>query len=298
MTPVIELKKVSKQFKETVVLKNISLSMYEGECIALLGKNGAGKSTIINLILDLFYPTSGEVKLSYQKKDIGFLSQKSRFPDDVTIQEMLDFVASFSNRPLTNEEINHVLQFDSKKYKQLIDTCSGGEQRLFDMCLAILNRPKLLIVDEPTTGMDTSTRNHFWQIIQELKNSGTTILFTTHYVEEVDYCADRVILLDNGIIQADETPYHLRTLNKKKRITIEKSSYLQLEGKIKSLLKEKTIQFENKQDVVVLEFQNEQTSVVLKELLQIGLPFDNVEITNNSLLEMIFNNQFDEKEEE
>lgn len=168
MTPVIELKKVSKQFKETVVLKNISLSMYEGECIALLGKNGAGKSTIINLILDLFYPTSGEVKLSYQKKDIGFLSQKSRFPDDVTIQEMLDFVASFSNRPLTNEEINHVLQFDSKKYKQLIDTCSGGEQRLFDMCLAILNRPKLLIVDEPTTGMDTSTRNHFWQIIQEL----------------------------------------------------------------------------------------------------------------------------------
>ncbi len=288
MKSVIELVNINKKFTEKNILKNISLSIEEGECVALLGKNGAGKSTMLNLILNLFYPTSGEVKLNCTKNDMGFISQKTRFPDDITIQEMLDFVASFSDNPLSKQEIDHILDFKKEKFSQLIDTCSGGEQRLYDMCLAILNRPKLLIVDEPTAGMDTSTRQHFWQIIKELKTKGTTILFTTHYVEEVDYCADRVILLDEGLIKADDTPYHLRTLNKKKVISIEKAVYQLFEKEIESVLSDNKLLVTIKNDVVNLEFKNEETEMIIKQFLEIGIPFDNIEVTNTSLLDTIF----------
>lgn len=297
MTPIIELKKVSKAFGEKKVLKNITLSIEKGECVALLGKNGAGKSTLINLILNLFYPTEGNIALAYEKKKIGFLSQRTRFPDDVTIKEMLDFVSSFSDNPLSEEEIEAVLPFEQEKYNQLIATCSGGEQRLVDTCLAIINRPKLLIVDEPTASMDTSTRNHFWSLINELKQKGTTILFTTHYIEEVDYCADRVILLDRGEIRADDTPYHLRTLNKKKVITIENDIYSEYETHLEPLIKEFQVTKEIKKDVVVWHLKNEQTTELLKRLLQLAIPFDNIEITNTSLLETIFANELEEEEE-
>ncbi|MBO0478542.1 ABC transporter ATP-binding protein [Vagococcus fluvialis] len=297
MTSIIELKKISKTFGEKKVLKNISLSIEKGECVALLGKNGAGKSTLINLILNLFYPTEGSIILAYEKKEIGFLSQRTRFPDDVTIKEMLDFVSSFSDNPLSEEEIGAILPFEKEKYNQLVATCSGGEQRLVDTCLAIINRPKLLIVDEPTASMDTSTRNHFWHLIKELKQKGTTILFTTHYVEEVDYCADRVILLDQGEIRADNTPYHLRTLNKKKVITIENDIYLEYKLQLEALINEFHVTIEPKKDVVVWHLKNEQTTELLKRLLQLEMPFDNIEITNTSLLETIFANELEEEEE-
>ena len=297
MTSIIELKKISKTFGEKKVLKNSSISIEMGECVALLGKNGAGKSTLINLILNLFYPTEGSIMLAYEKKEIGFLSQRTRFPDDVTIKEMLDFVSSFSDNPLSEEEIGAILPFEKEKYHQLIATCSGGEQRLIDTCLAIINRPKLLIVDEPTASMDTSTRNHFWHLIKELKQKGTTILFTTHYVEEVDYCADRVILLDQGEIRADNTPYHLRTLNKKKVITIENDIYSEYKLQLEALINEFHVTIELKKDVVVWHLKNEQTTELLKRLLQLEMPFDNIEITNTSLLETIFANELEEEEE-
>lgn len=295
MANVIELKNVSKSFKEKEALKDISVTISEGECVALLGKNGAGKSTLLNLILNLFYPSSGEIKLSYHKKEVGFLSQETRFPDDVTIQEMLDFVGSFSENPLSDSEIDQVLGFEKEKYKQLIYTCSGGEKRLFDTCLAILNRPKLLIVDEPTSGMDTSTRNHFWQLMKQLKAQGTTIFFTTHYVEEVDYCADRVVLLDNGKVKADETPYHLRTLNQKKIVAIEKDCYQLFEKQLLKLVQTFKIEVTEKTDVFVWTFKNELANQLMEELLAIHVPLDNIEMTNTSLLDTIFSNQTTEE---
>ncbi len=296
MTQVIQINQLSKQFKEKSVLKEISLAIEEGECVALLGKNGAGKSTLINLILDLFHPTSGDITLTYSKKEIGFLSQKTRFPDDVTIQEMIDFISSFSDNPLSKEEIERILPFDKTKFNQLIATCSGGEQRLVDTCLALINRPKLLIVDEPTASMDTSTRSHFWQLIKELKETGTTILFTTHYVEEVDYCADRVILLDQGTIRADNTPYHLRTLNKKKVITMEALLYQKIESELLPLIDRYSIVVSKKQGVVSWHFKNELTTQLLGDLVARNVPFDNIELTNTSLLETIFANELTEGE--
>lgn len=298
MKPVLELKEISKKFKKKEVLSTVSFSIEKGECVALLGKNGAGKSTLLNIILNLFYPTSGEITVNETKREIGFLSQKTQFPDDITIQEMLDFISSFSEKPLTSVEIEKVLGFSKEKYNQLVYTCSGGEQRLFDMCLAIMNRPKLLIIDEPTSGMDTSTRQHFWQIVKTLKEAGTTILFTTHYIEEVDYCADRVILLDRGIIRADNTPYHLRTLNKKKEVSIEKKVYQQFEEELEKIIVTNELLVTTKNDVLTLVFKNEQTRTIIAELLQMELPFDNVEITNTSLLETIFESGIDDERSE
>lgn len=290
MTPIIKLAEVNKKFGNKEVLDSISLQITQGECVALLGKNGAGKSTLINLILGLFYPTKGEVELAYSKKEIGFLSQRTRFPDDITLKEMLDFVASFSDNPLSKEEIEEILPFEKSKYHQFIATCSGGEQRLIDTCLAVINRPKLLIIDEPTASMDTSTRNHFWQLMKKLKENGTTILFTTHYVEEVDYCADRVILLDEGRIKADNTPYHLRTLNKKKILTIENDVYQTVSQRLSPIIIRYNITVEDGRDVTYWHMNNEMTRDVLRELIQLEIPFDNIEITNTSLLETIFSN--------
>ena len=294
MKTIIDIDKVNKVFKDKKVLMDISMTIGEGECVALLGKNGAGKSTLINLILGHYYPTKGNLSLTYGKKEIGFLSQKTRFPDDVTIQEMIDFVSSFSDNPLSSREIEMILPFPKKKYQQLVGTCSGGEQRLIDTCLALMNRPKLLIVDEPTASMDTSTRNHFWQLIKQLKETGTTILFTTHYVEEVDYCADRVFLLDQGKIRADSTPYHLRTLNKKKIMIIENDIYESRENSLESLIKTFNINVIKDKAVVRWHFKNEVTANLLKNLMEIDFPFENVELTNTSLLETIFNNNLQE----
>lgn len=293
MKKVIELNQISKEFDERKVLSDISLSISEGECVALLGKNGAGKSTLINLILGLFHPSTGKISVTYDKKDIGFLSQKTRFPDDVTIQEMIDFVASFSKNPLSKEEIENILGFESSRYQHLITTCSGGEQRLIDTCLAMMNRPKLLIVDEPTASMDTSTRKHFWELMTQLKETGTTIFFTTHYVEEVDYCADRVILLDQGVIRADNTPYHLRTLNKKKVLTIERDVYRLYEEALGKIVDDIDMIVEERKDIVLWHFKNKETTELLQRLMVLGVSFENIELKNTSLLETIFANELE-----
>ena len=129
---------------------------------------------------------------------------------------------------------------------------SGGQQRLLDFCLAVINKPQFLIVDEPTSSMDTSTRHHFWECIQQLKEKGTTVLFTTHYIEEVNYCADRVLLLDNGNLMADETPYRLRMLNHEKIIVLDINLYKQFEqplqhiiicNQIKEIFSKSTVEF-------------------------------------------------------
>ncbi|MGO3732608.1 MAG: ABC transporter ATP-binding protein [Vagococcus sp.] len=285
---ILRLDQVSKKFYNQNVLTDINMSIYEGECVALLGKNGAGKSTLLNLILGLYHPTSGEIKNDYTKKDIGFLSQESRFPHDVKVNEMLKFIASFSDNPLTEIEINHILDFSIEQKNKFIYTLSGGQRRLLDVCLALLNRPKFLVIDEPTAGMDTSTRRHFWNIVHEMKNKGTTILYTTHYLEEVDYCADKVILLEKGLIKAMDTPFHLRMLNNKKCLSVDSDIYLSYQNVLESEDILNRVKIIKEKDKVSWYFDNDFTNIVIDLLLLHAVPLNYIELKNASLLTTLF----------
>ncbi|MBO1300196.1 ABC transporter ATP-binding protein, partial [Enterococcus sp. DIV1271a] len=272
-----------------IILDNINVIIKENECIALLGKNGAGKSTLIKIILGNYTMNSGSIENRYSKSEIGYLPQKTSFPDDLKVSELLQFVSSFSTNPLSVDKINDVLGFTEEQLKQFANTLSGGQQRILDFCLSIINQPKLLIIDEPTAGMDTLTRKRFWDIIQRLKANKTTILFTTHYIEEVDYCADRVLLLDRGKIIADDTPYRLRIMERKKILMMELQSYQRYQHKLKKVIQKHDIFLNEKKSLVELHFSFDQTVSIIKDLITIDFPLDDIELMNTSLLNSIFN---------
>ncbi|MGX7162807.1 ABC transporter ATP-binding protein [Enterococcus massiliensis] len=298
MKPVIVAEKIKKEFSNNVALSEIDLTINENECVALLGKNGAGKSTLLNIILGNYFQTSGSITMSFEKNEIGFLPQKTNFPDDVKVKELLHFVASYGENHLSEEERNNILKFSSEQLNQFAAKLSGGQQRLLDFCLSIINKPKLLIMDEPTNGMDTSTRKHFWEIIQQLMDNETTIVFTTHYIEEVNYSSDRVILLNDGELIADDTPYHLRMLDHEKILWIESDNYTPYKEKIQKIISVNQIRIVETNELTKWHFQAEQTSRIFEELLAIDFPLEKIELTNTSLLDTIFNEKGKERKAE
>ena len=160
----------------------------------------------MNIIIGKYFQNDGNVKIYCEKKNVGFLPQNTNFPDDIKVNELIKFVSSYTDTPLSEEEVALILNFSNEQMNKFASKLSGGQQRLLDFCLAVINKPQFLIVDEPTSSMDTSTRHHFWECIQQLKEKGTTVLFTTHYIEEAEHLCHRVGILDKGRLIALETP--------------------------------------------------------------------------------------------
>lgn len=285
---IVEIQDIKKEFNQKTVLSNITFSIKKNECIALLGKNGAGKSTLLNIIIGKYFQNDGNLKIYCEKKNVGFLPQNTNFPDDIKVNELIKFVSSYTDTPLSEEEVALILNFSNEQMNKFASKLSGGQQRLLDFCLAVINKPQFLIVDEPTSSMDTSTRHHFWECIQQLKEKGTTVLFTTHYIEEVNYCADRVLLLDNGNLMADETPYRLRMLNHEKIIVLDINLYKQFEQPLQHIIICNQIKEIFSKSTVEFYFVAERTDYIIKALLSIGFPIKEVELTNTSLLDTIF----------
>lgn len=289
---IISTENICKKFKQKKVLNSINFSIKENECVALLGKNGAGKSTLLNIIMGKYFPDEGNIAIGCMTKDIGFLPQKTNFPDDVKVNELIHFVYGYTDESLSIEEIHAILNFSKEQMNQFASKLSGGQQRLLDFCLAIINQPKFLIIDEPTSSMDTTTRYHFWECIKKLKQKGVTIIFTTHYIEEVHYCSDRVLLLDSGSLIADETPYHLKMMNEKKIIYFDSELFTQFKKELQDIIIANSISVIKADKLIELHFESEKTNKVIKELMKAGFPFKEIEITNTSLLDTIFNGEF------
>ena len=169
----IEVNRLSKKIRGKEILKDISFTINEGECVALIGPNGAGKTTLMDCLLGDKFLTSGQASVR------------------------LNFFQSIYPRSLTNQEVDALLTFTDKQKDQLASKLSGGQKRLFSFILALIGRPKILFLDEPTSAMDTSTRQHFWEIVDELKKKGVTIIYSSHYIEEVEHTADRILVLHN-----------------------------------------------------------------------------------------------------
>lgn len=213
---VISFNHVRRNFGKVVALRDVSFKVARGEIVALLGPNGAGKSTAISLVLGLRAPSEGRVEVlgadsraAITRASIGAMLQETSLPPGLKVSELLVFQQSLYPRPLSlgaAAERGRVADLLDLRVERL----SGGQRRRVLFALALCGNPELLLLDEPTAGMDAESRALFWREMDELADSGRTILFTTHYLEEADRHARRVLLLHGGRLAADGTPEQLR----------------------------------------------------------------------------------------
>ena len=235
MENVIEVKNLTKKYKKLTAVDDISFNVGKGEIIGLLGPNGSGKSTTINCLLSLIKYDKGNIKIfgqemnpnSYDiKKKIGVVFQEIAVFEELTVYDNVDYFCGLyiNDKELRKEYVIDAINFvglsEFKNFypKQL----SGGLKRRLNIACGIAHKPKLLFLDEPTVAVDPQSRNNILDGIKKLRDNGTTILYTTHYMEEVEILCDRIIILDKGKIIAEGTSDKLKSLaNIEEKITLE-----------------------------------------------------------------------------
>ena len=283
----IKVESLNKNIKGKAILKGISFEVAEGECVALIGPNGAGKTTLLDCLLGDKLVTSGQVsiqglpvtssKLDYIR---GYLPQENVIVQKLKVKELIAFFQSIYPNSLSNQEIDKLLQFDKQQKDQFAEKLSGGQKRLFSFVLTLIGRPKLVFLDEPTAAMDTSTRQRFWEIVQELKAQGVTILYSSHYIEEVEHTADRILVLNKGELIRDTTPLAMRSEEIEKHFILPLAYMEVIE---QSNLVENWSQ---KQDA--LQVVTREADAFWELLVQAGCRIQEIEVNNRSLLDTIF----------
>lgn len=201
---VIEAKKITKMFKEKRIFEKLDFAVKKGEIVALVGENGAGKSTLINVLTQLIPKDQGEIHYFNQEKSllidrerIAVMTQETAKLKKIRVSEIIQLVRSFSKHPLPYDQLLHYA--DLKKYEQsYMEKLSGGQRKRLGFALAIASNPDVIFLDEPTAGMDSYSRLKFWQTIALLKKEGKTFIVTSHYLEELETVADRIMILVKG----------------------------------------------------------------------------------------------------
>lgn len=279
----IKVNGVTKSFHNTKAIDHVSFEIKEGECIALIGVNGAGKSTLIDLILGNLVPDEGRIERdSVIQNNIGVLFQKSIFNEWVKVKELYAFYSSVYKKALDYNKFKTLTQFTDKQLNQYATKLSGGQQRLLDFILMLTGQPLLIFLDEPTSAMDAKTRRYFWNIINDLKARGITILYTTHYIEEVEKVADRVIVLKQGKIMNDSSPSQLKHLDK--------TSTIYLPEQFESIIQNQT-QLSYQKDQNELQIKTDEVQKVLQQLIEIDIDLNELEIKKSSLEDYVFESE-------
>ncbi len=215
--PALSISGLRKTFADVVAVDGIDLEVLRGECFGLLGPNGAGKTTTIEICEGLTAPDAGAVTLlglDWQRSPrelrqrIGVQLQETQFPEKLTVEETLGLFRSFYRQGMSVEETIRMAQLEEKRSSR-VGTLSGGQKQRLAMGCALVGDPELLFLDEPTTGLDPQARRHLWDLVDQLRNAGRTIILTTHYMEEAERLCDRVAIMDHGQIIALGTPPQL-----------------------------------------------------------------------------------------
>jgi len=210
----VEIRNLKKNYGETHAVAGVDLDVYQGEVFALLGPNGAGKTTTIEILEGYRDRDGGNVSvlgedparagLSWRNK-IGIVLQNNNDAAEITVEEILNFFSDYYVNPRNVDEVIQAVGLEEKR-KSRGRELSGGQRRRLDVALGILGNPELLFLDEPTTGFDPEARRAFWDLIRGLRADGTTILLTTHYLDEAEALADRVGVINHGRIIEVATP--------------------------------------------------------------------------------------------
>ena len=216
-TPIISVQNLVKNYGDFKAVKDISFEVYQGEIFGLLGPNGAGKSTTLEIIETLREKTAGTIIVDGMnldthpesiKKIIGVQLQTAGFYPNLNLVELIElFVGLYQTTidPITLLEKVNLVDKAKSKFKEL----SGGQKQRFSIATTLINHPKIIFLDEPTTGLDPQARRNLWELIKEIRQQGTTVIITTHYMDEAEVLCDRVAIIDSGEIIAINTPNQL-----------------------------------------------------------------------------------------
>jgi ABC-2 type transport system ATP-binding protein len=210
--------RVTRRYGDTLALDGVDLSVAAGELVGLLGPNGAGKSTLINLLVGIRRPTSGSVAIfggspldPVNRRQLGVTPQETGLPPTLRVGEVVDYVSAHYPDPAPRGELLARFGLDELVRRQT-GGLSGGQRRRLAVALAFVGRPRLVVLDEPTTGLDVEVRHVLWDAIRAFHADGGTVLLSSHYLEEVEALAQRVVVLGNGHVLADDTVAAVRGL--------------------------------------------------------------------------------------
>jgi ABC-2 type transport system ATP-binding protein len=284
---ILNVKELRKSFGKFEAVKGVSFSVEKGESFSLLGPNGAGKSTIINMITGLYPLTAGTIKIKgidvmknpkQAQKRIGVVPQEIALYETLSARENLKFwgrMYDLSGKSL-EKSVDEVLEIIglTERAKDKINTFSGGMKRRVNIGAAILHQPEVLIMDEPTVGIDPQSRNHILNTVKRLNQDGMTIIYTSHYMEEVEYLCERIGIIDHGELIACGTLKELReTIGDRSRIIIsmetDKINQVKMTERLETLVSKKDILLSENQLTVF----HKEPQLILSDLIQL--------VTNN-----------------
>jgi ABC-2 type transport system ATP-binding protein len=291
MKKAIVFNKVKKSFGKLEALKGIDLTIEEGEFFALLGPNGAGKSTLINILAGLAKPSSGSIKVmgydviqDYQnaRRSLGVVPQELVFDPFFNVREMLRFQAGYFGKGRENDDwIDEVIEgLDlQEKAKTNMRMLSGGMKRRALIAQALVHKPPVIVLDEPTAGVDVELRNRLWQFIKKLNQKGHTIVLTTHYLEEAEALCSRVAMMDQGKVVALD-----KTRNLLKRFSAKNLKLrLDLKGKKIPINIQKLIQSKDHDFITFLLEEISEVEFIMSELKKTKIKILDMELTNSDL---------------
>ena len=282
MSAAAQLINATKKYGSLEALKGISLDIQLGEVVAMLGPNGAGKTTSISLLLGLRKPTSGQALLFGLKPDhlnarsrVGVMLQESGIPTMLKVSELIDLFRSYYPKPMDRDRAIAMAGLEEKS-NALVKELSGGQRQRLYFALAVCGDPEVLFLDEPTVGMDVEGRRSFIERIAEFAQMGRTVVLTTHYLEEADQLAKRVVVIDRGLVIADATPQEIksRVAGKRVRFTAVALTDKDLEGM--------PITTSTRADHRVQLLTN-QPEAVLRELFRRGIEISDLEVSGADL---------------
>lgn len=300
----LEVNNLTKRFGDKIAVDNVSFHVNEGEIFGLLGPNGAGKSTTINIIISLLKASRGEINIFdkalnknevYIKKNIGVVPQSLAIYENLTAEENVRFFAGLYglSRKNLNEAVDYALEFTglTEVRKTRAKNFSGGMMRRLNIACAIAHRPKLIIMDEPTVGIDPQSRNHILKAVKLLKDEGCTILYTSHYMEEVETLCNRIVIMDHGKIIAEGSKEELISLvsdSQNLEIQIDNIEDIDIE-KLKGITGVKSISI--KEDNITINSSKEINNLdkIISFFTSKGLKIKNIDYKNINL-ETVFLN--------
>ena len=273
--PIVKATNVFKSFKDVKALAGVDLEILPSEFTALLGPNGAGKTTLVEIIEGIQFPDSGEITLFGKHwngnkdelyRQIGLSFQETKFEDKLSVSETLKLFASFYELDNSRvDEIMNIVNLEEKR-KAYVVNLSGGQRQKLALGIALLNSPKLLILDELTTGLDPTARREIWAILHSLKkNQGTSMILTTHYMEEAENLCDKIVIIDKGKVLAKGTLKQLISDSKTSEIIQFKVADRNLFPDLSNFKDLREIEWEESTNLATLHVDN--TSAFLPELI-------------------------------
>jgi ABC-2 type transport system ATP-binding protein len=287
MNEIVNLKNVTKTFQNKPAVNDVSFSIGKGEVVAILGPNGAGKTTTISMILGLINPTAGEVNLFNQppqnkqvREKIGTMLQEVSVMPGLKVKEILELIRSYYQKPLPLQDLVSLTGLTDQDLKTRAEKLSGGQKRRLNFALSLAGNPELIIFDEPTVGMDITSRNRFWQTVNTLADQGKTIIFSTHYLQEADDAAQRILLFNNGKIIADGTPAQIKARISKQSVSFIVDPEIPLE---KLFQHEEVTEINRKHNRVFVQTNN--TDKVLELIFQEKIGARDIQIERGKLEE-------------